>query len=152
MKVFRVKYEMSNGKELSAGIVAKDKEKAVSYLRWKVPSVTRISSVDTGPDVHALDSEVEDMIVNKSEKIKDYQRRIKDLNNKVHAYEQDLEYYQNRADTVNQQPTVSSKDIKEALREKKQEETVKVYVCPHCDFETKSKNGLKMHISKMHKE
>jgi hypothetical protein len=31
--VFKVKYEMNNGRELSAGIIAKNKEKAVSYLR-----------------------------------------------------------------------------------------------------------------------
>ena len=148
MKIFRIKYEMSNGNTLSAGIMAKTKEKATAYLQWKVPSLTRIVGIDTGSDVHALDTEVEDMIVNGSDKVKKYQNKIKELNKHIQAVEQDVEYYQQQLDSKNQQPSVSSKDIKEALKEQKQD-AEKVYLCPYCDYEG-SKQGVKMHISKVH--
>jgi len=150
-KLFKISYELSNTSQLTAGIVANSKEKATSYLKAKVPSVSKINSVSSVADIHAVDNEVTDQIVNNSEKIKDYKRRITELNNRLSGYEQELQDLQEQVDNKNQasqQPTVTSAEIKEAFEEK----TKKLYCCPYCDFETEKKEGLKQHISKKHSE
>lgn len=155
-KLFKINYELSDKSMFTAGVISDTKEKATSFLRTKVPSVARINSITAGGDVHAVDDEIVDRYINNSDKVKKYQDRIKRLNEQMKDYELDIENMREQLDTQQQQPMVSSKDIKEALKVNKSEqpepEIKKIYVCPYCSFETEKKNGLKMHISKTHKE
>lgn len=155
-QLFKIAYEMSNKNQLSVGIIAESKEKAISYLKRKVPQTQRINSTSAVGEIHAIDDEIVDWYINNSEKVKKYQQKIKNLNEDLKSYEYEMRDLQEQLDQRNQQPTVSSKDLKEALKGKKQEqqpeaEVKKIYVCPYCSFETEKKNGLNMHINKKHK-
>lgn len=149
MKVFRVNYEL-NDKSFNAGIVARTKEKALDYLYTVVGTGVRINTIGTGHDVHAIDAEITDQIVENSEKVKRYKKRIKELNNMAESYEAELEMMKDMETKKSQQ--ISSKDIKEMMEQKEQKVVEKI-VCPYCDsFSGTSKQGLKQHISKVHKE
>lgn len=144
MKVIKIKYEMKEGKIFTAGIVSTTKEKAVDFLYSKVGSV-RIITISAIHHVHAVDDEIISYFIDNSDRVKRYKKRIQDLNSKINAYENDITVLQEKLDKTQQQP--SSKDIKEALQE-----TKKIFACPYCEFETEKKQGLKMHITKQHKE
>lgn len=156
-KLFKISYELSNGATLTAGILSDTKEKATSFLKTRVPSITRIHSISVGGDIHAVDDEIIQRYINNSNKVKKYQQKIKNLNEQMKEYDVEFEKMREQLDNHQQQPTLSSKDIKEALKSQKQEqpkpepEIKKIYVCPYCNFETEKKNGLNMHISKTHK-
>lgn len=150
-KLFKIGYELSDRSSFSVGIISDTKEKALSYLKVRVPSVSKINSVTSSGDVHAVDDEIINRFISNSDKVQKYQQRIKNLNEQLKEYEVDIENMKEELNNTKQQPTLSSKDIKEALKPQQKEEIKKIYICPYCNFETKKKSGLRTHISRTHK-
>lgn len=148
MKLIKVSYEMPDGKSLTAGILATTKERAVDYLYTILGTGIRVHTISIVHDIHAIDEEIRNAIINGSSRVKRYKERIKKLNEENSNNEYEIELLQEKIDSFQQKPEVSSKDIRDAMREN----TQKVYVCPYCEYETKTKQGIKAHISKKHKE
>lgn len=148
MKVFRINYETVKG-SYSAGVLADTKDKAIAFVQRNTNGFKNISTIGTGNDVHAIDDDIVDRAINQSSKITKYKEKIKKLNEYSQELEQELQDTRNELDAKQQQPTVSSKDLKEALKPGKDSE--KIYLCPYCDHEAKTKKGVKQHITKQHK-
>lgn len=130
MEVFVIDYEMNNGNSKRVGILSKDKGRALSFLGFKVPTIRKIISIKaTNAPVHAVDDEVLDYWVNNSERLQDYKKRIRELNNLVKEYEnytqelrEELENAQQwtpqEQTSQKQEQILSSKEIRDQLREK----------------------------------
>ena len=151
MELFQIKYEIkSQRREFTVSIVAKTKEKAVDKIYRRVGAI-RVHSLSSKGTVHVIDDELVDVLVDNSGKVEKYKKKIKNQDNLLKDYEYELESLKEQLDSYKQKPAVSSKDIKDALKGN-QQSAEKVYVCPYCSFESSSKQGVKMHASKMHKE
>ena len=168
MKLFRVTYELKNkrGQQYTAGIVAKSKEKAIDVIYRKTGASIRVSSIGMGGDINAIDDEIIDTLVKNSGELGKMKKKVKNLTNELKTletqYETDVAHFQERLDAKEQQDTqsISSAALRDAMRanqsqQPKVDEKIiekKLFVCPYCDFETEKKQGLKMHIAKMHKD
>ncbi|KXB08916.1 hypothetical protein AKJ59_00165 [candidate division MSBL1 archaeon SCGC-AAA385M02] len=152
MELFQIQYETKNaGQAFTASIVAETKEKAIDRIYREVGAI-KVNTLSAKGPVHALDDEIIDKFINKSGKLDKFKKRIKDRDEMIKDYELEMEELKKQLNSHQQKPSVSSKDLKEALRSNQQPAEKKtVYVCPYCDFETEKKNGAKSHITKMHK-
>ena len=153
MQVTKIGYENDKGQEFSAVVIDDSKEEAIKFLR-KIVKVERISSTSSMGTVHAIGDNIVNRIIDKNPEVKKWKERVETMKNKnkeledqLRLVEYDLEQIKLKEDKNQQQP--SSAEIAKAMKENNKG---RVYVCPYCEFETEKKKGIKMHISKQHKE
>lgn len=152
MQVTKFQYETEKGQDFSATVLDINKDEALNFLR-KVVKVKRVKSISSIGTVHAIGDNIIEKIINSSEQMKKYEERLermkdknKELEDQLKIVEYELEQFRSEKDKKQQQP--SSAEIAKAMKQSKG----RVYVCPYCEFETEKKNGIKMHITKQHKE
>lgn len=152
MQVTKFQYETEKGQDFSATVLDISKDEALNFLR-KVVKVKRVKSISSLGTVHAIGDNVIEKIINSSEQVKKHEDRLermknknKELEDQLRTVEYELEQFRSEKDKKQQQ--VSSAEIAKAMKQSQG----RVYVCPYCEYETDKKQGIKMHITKQHKE
>lgn len=150
MKVFKIDYEMGNA-NYSAGILADDKDKALNFLRKVVKNIKSINSVGvSGSDIHGIDDAIINRILEKNKKpqTNENEAKITSLRAKLKDAQAQLGEYEEKFKAQEQELL----NVRAELLTKRETIHEKVYLCDLCDFETKTKQGLKLHKSKIHKD
>ena len=145
-KVFTIDYTIKSKKtSFKASILSNTREKAIDYIYGRV-GVIRVNTVTQHGKIDAVDDEVVDEIIKNSSLYKSNNQKIKKKNKIIENMQDDIEHLKEQLDKREQ--NTPSKGIAAAMKLNKK----KVYACPYCDFESEKRNGIKMHITKMHKK
>jgi hypothetical protein len=134
-------------KNFDVTLLVENQQKGVDLIIRRLGGrAIRLNSLSLVGEIHAIDDSIIDFLINSNPKIKKYKEKISKNENLIQQYEHDLTETQKMLDESKRQPTISSKDIAQALK------TKKVYVCDICGYETESIQGLKIHKTKNHTE
>jgi len=145
-KVFTIDYTIKSKKTtFKASILSNTREKAIDYIYSRVGAI-QVNTVTQHGKIDAVDEEVVDEIIKNNPSYKSNNQKIKKKNETIAKMQEDIDYLRRGLD--NKEQSTPSKDIAAVMKQNK----VKVYACHLCDFESDKKNGVKLHISKMHKE
>jgi len=145
-KVFTIDYTIKSKKTtFKASILSNTREKAIDYIYSRVGAI-QVNTVTQHGKIDAVDDEIVDEIIKNNSKYKSNNQKIKKKNKIITEMQDDIDYLRDKLNKKEQ--STPSKDIAAAMKQNK----VKIYACHLCDFESEKKNGINMHIAKMHKE
>jgi hypothetical protein len=81
MKLFKIKYVLTNNNVMTVVIVSHNREGAIKYLRDHQKNIARIEDIMIGDDIHAIEETIIDTYINNTSKVKKLKEQLQYLKN-----------------------------------------------------------------------
>jgi hypothetical protein len=81
MRLFKIKYVLTNNVTMNVGIVANNREESIKYLKNHQKNIRSIEMITIGDEIHAIEESIVDIYINKKDKVKKLKEDIQYLKN-----------------------------------------------------------------------
>jgi chemotaxis response regulator CheB len=76
MRLIKISYTLKNHNMMTVGILADNRESAIDFLLKKQPNVKTINSVMIGDDIHVVETNVMQSLMNTTDIVKDLKKEV----------------------------------------------------------------------------